>query len=104
MVSLVFCLFNLQITHLTLRLHVLPQNSKVPDDVASEMMDLCSVIELVADVHNVVKLVTDCSFLYWSRDIMPACFKMLYRKTGEARHLQYVSFDVVIIFGIPGLA
>ncbi|KAG6552860.1 hypothetical protein Mapa_005515 [Marchantia paleacea] len=69
---------------------VCSSNSNVPDDVASEMMDLCSVIELVADIHNVVKLVTDCSFLYWSRDIMPACFKMLYRKTGEARHLQLV--------------
>ncbi|KAL3684666.1 hypothetical protein R1sor_002688 [Riccia sorocarpa] len=75
---------------LRLALDVCTSLSKVPEEVAAEMMDLCSVIELVADIHSVVKLVTDCSFLYWNRDTMPACFRMLYRKTGEARHLQLV--------------
>ncbi|CAM6083172.1 unnamed protein product [Calypogeia fissa] len=64
--------------------------SRIPVDIADEMMDLCSVIEVVANIHREVKSVTDCSFLYWSRETMPTCFGMLYAQTKEARHLQLV--------------
>lgn len=70
--------------------HVLPLQSKLSEESVSEIQEMCSLMDVAADIHKLVRRSTDCSFLYWSREMMPTCFALLYSQTREARSLQYV--------------
>ncbi|KAJ7526561.1 hypothetical protein O6H91_16G012300 [Diphasiastrum complanatum] len=58
------------------------------EEVVEEVKNLCFLMDMVAELDFLVKKVTDCSFLYWSREIMPTCFSMVYSEGDEAPHLQ----------------
>ena len=51
---------------------------------------MCLLMDMVVDIHKLVESSTDCGFLYWSREIVPTCFALVYTQTREARSLQHV--------------
>lgn len=56
----------------------------------AEIREMCLLTDMAVDIHKLVEKSTDCSFLYWSREMMPTCFALVYTQTREARSLKHV--------------
>lgn len=69
--------------------HLCLQN-KLPEEIVAEILEVCLLMDMVADIHKLVELSTDCSFLYWSREMMSTCFALIYTQTREALSIQHV--------------
>lgn len=64
--------------------------NKLSEESVAEILELSLLVDVAVDIHKIVETSTDCSFLYWSREMMPTCFALLYTQTREARSLQHV--------------
>lgn len=64
--------------------------NKLPEETVAEILEVCLLMDMAANIHKLVELSTDCGFLYWSRGMMSTCFALVYTHTREARSLQHV--------------
>lgn len=64
--------------------------NKLPEETVADISEVCLLMDMAADIHKLVESSTDCAFLYWSREMMPTCFALVYSQTREARSLQHV--------------
>ncbi|GBG71173.1 hypothetical protein CBR_g8475 [Chara braunii] len=62
---------------------------RLHEDVGGEIADLWLLVSYAADISRLVDEVCDCSFLFWHREMMPACFAACYARPEEANKLSY---------------
>eukprot|EP00899_Mesostigma_viride_P010833 jgi/Mesvir1/19751/Mv13057-RA.1 len=55
----------------------------------TEAAELMWLMDMVTRFHKSVAAACDCSFLYWSREFLPAMLRDLYARVHEARCLSY---------------
>ncbi|KAF8379323.1 hypothetical protein HHK36_028757 [Tetracentron sinense] len=56
----------------------------------SRIKKLISKLDIVADFQSIVEEVTDCSFLYWRKEMMTTWFSMVYTDVNKFPWLQYL--------------
>ncbi|XP_024536240.1 WASH complex subunit 4 isoform X2 [Selaginella moellendorffii] len=64
--------------------------TKLQEERIKEIEDYIALIELTLNRGSLIQMATDCSFLFWNKEMMATCFAMVYSQAGEARHLQYL--------------
>eukprot|EP01113_Clastostelium_recurvatum_P020853 TRINITY_DN2468_c0_g1_i2.p1 TRINITY_DN2468_c0_g1~~TRINITY_DN2468_c0_g1_i2.p1 ORF type:complete len:1156 (+),score=429.18 TRINITY_DN2468_c0_g1_i2:487-3468(+) len=86
---------------LRLALHVVFQMNWLKDQDIDSLKGALRRLELIADLQDSVREATDCSSLFWSREMIPAYFTWLYQHPTHAPNLQYIvaaMHDVIPVF------
>jgi WASH complex subunit 7 len=75
---------------LTLPVALSQSTSFLKDTSYDEIKSLVSKLEMLADFENLLKNATDCSFVYWSREIFEIYFKHIFKHPTRSQELCHV--------------
>jgi WASH complex subunit 7 len=86
---------------LRLAMHVIFQINILKESDIEELRVQLRRLDLICDLQDSIKEACDCSFLFWSKEMIPPYFSYIYQHPAQAQRLHYIlaaTRDIIPLF------